>query len=63
VVDAEKNEKMKLIGFCCRTREEYMVASFGCQMDTITIVTIYDTLGLNSIEFILKQTELTTILT
>jgi long-chain acyl-CoA synthetase len=54
---------MKLIGFCCRTREEYMVASFGCQMDTITIVTIYDTLGLNSIEFILKQTELTTILT
>jgi len=63
VVDAEKNEKMKLIGFCCRTREEYMVSSFGCQMDTITIVTIYDTLGLNSIEFILKQTELTTILT
>ena len=62
VVDSEKNEKMKLIGFCCRTREEYMVASFGCQMDTITIVTIYDTLGLNSIEFILKQTELTTIL-
>ena len=63
LVDNDKNEKMKLIGFCCRTREEYMVSSFGCQMDTITIVTIYDTLGINSIEFILKQTELTTILT
>ena len=63
LVDNDKNEKMKLIGFCCRTRKEYMVSSFGCQMDTITIVTIYDTLGINSIEFILKQTELTTILT
>ena len=32
-------------------------------MDSITIVTIYDTLGMNSIEYILRQTELTTILT
>ena len=29
---------------------------------SITIVTIYDTLGMNSMEFILRQTELTTIL-
>jgi long-chain acyl-CoA synthetase len=38
------------------------VGSFGCQMDSVTIVPIYDTLGMNSMEFILKQTELTTIL-
>ena len=36
--------------------------SVGCQIDSITIVTIYDTLSMNSMEFILRQTELTTIL-
>jgi len=57
-----KNKKMKFMGFYCRTREEWTVGSFGCQMDSITIITIYDTLGMSSLEFILKQTELTTIL-
>ena len=56
-----KNIKMKFMGFYCRSREEWHIASFGCQMDSITIVTIYDTLGLQSLEFLLKQTELTTI--
>ena len=51
------------MGFYSRTREEWMIGNFGCQMDSITIVTIYDTLGMNSIEYILRQTELTTILT
>ena len=61
-VDDDNNEKMKFMGFYCRTREEWIVGSFGCQMDSVTIVPIYDTLGMNSMEFILKQTELTTIL-
>ena len=39
-----------------------MAGSFGCQLNSIKIVTIYGTLGMNSIEYILKQTELTTIL-
>ena len=39
-----------------------MVGSLGCQLDSITIVTIYDTLGINSIEYILNQTELTAML-
>ena len=53
---------MRFLGFYSRTREEWMVGSLGCQLDSIAIVTIYDTLGINSIEYILKQTELTTIL-
>ena len=57
-----KNKKMKFMGFYSRTREEWKIADFSCQMDSITIITIYDTLGMNSIEYILKQTELTTIL-
>ena len=61
-IDNETNEKMKFMGFYSRTREEWIIGSFGCQMDSITIVPIYDTLGMNSMEFILKQTELTTIL-
>ena len=61
-IDDEKKEKMRFLGFYSRTREEWMVGSFGCQLDSIKIVTIYDTLGMNSIEYILKQTELTTIL-
>ena len=57
-----KNKKMRFMGFYSRTREEWKIADFGCQMDSITLITIYDTLGMNSIEFILKQTGLTTIL-
>ena len=57
-----KNKKMKFMGFYSRTREEWIVGDFGCHMDSITIVTIYETLGINSVEFILNQTELTTIL-
>ena len=53
---------MRFMGIYSRNREEWIVGSFGCQMDSITIVTLYDTLGLNSIEFILNQTELTTII-
>ena len=56
------NKKMRFLGIYSRTREEWMIGSLGCQMDSITIVTIYDTLGMNSMEFILNQTELTSIL-
>ena len=56
------NQKMRFMGIYSRTKEEWMIGSLACQLDSITIVTIYDTLGMNSMEFILKQTELTTIL-
>ena len=57
-----KNKKMRFMGIYSRNREEWLIGSFGCQMDSITIVTLYDTLGINSIEFIFNQTELTTLL-
>ena len=38
-----------------------MVGNFGCQFDTITIVPLYETLGIDSIQYILNQTELTDI--
>ena len=39
-----------------------MISNFGCQFDSITMVTLYETLGINSIDYILKQTELSDIL-
>ena len=57
-----KGKKMRFMGIYSQNREEWIIGSFGCQMDSITIVTLYDTLGVNSIEFIFKQTELDTIL-
>ncbi len=53
---------MRFMGIYSRNREEWLIGSFGCQMDSITIVTLYDTLGINSIEYILKETELNTII-
>ena len=55
-------KKMRFMGIYSRNREEWIIGSFGCQMDSITIVTLYDTLGMKSIEFILNQTEMTDII-
>ena len=55
-------KKMRFMGIYSKNREEWLVGSFGCQMDSIAIVTLYDTLGINSIEYILNETELTTII-
>ena len=52
---------MKFLGFLAQTRLEWMIGNFGCQFDTITIIPLYETLGINSIEYILNQTELTDI--
>jgi len=56
-----KGIKMKFLGFLAQSRVEWMIGNFGCQFDTITIIPLYETLGINSIEYILKQTELTDI--
>jgi long-chain acyl-CoA synthetase len=55
-------KSMRFMGIYSKNREEWLIGSFGCQMDSITIVTLYDTLGVNSIEYILKETELTEII-
>jgi len=58
-IGGEKN--MRFMGVLSKNREEWIVTSLGCQMDSVIIVPLYDTLGINSIEYILNQTELTTI--
>ena len=56
-----KNTNHKFLGIYSRNREEWLISSFGSQMNSIIIVTLYDTLGMSSIEFIINQTELQTI--
>ena len=55
-------ETYKFFGIYSKNREEWVVADLGCQKNSITIVTIYDTLGVQAIEFIFNQTLLTSIL-
>lgn len=52
----------KFMGFYSRNREEWAIADIGCQMNSIIIVTLYDTLGKKSLEYILNQTGLITII-
>ena len=56
-----ENTKYKFLGIYSKNREEWVISYLGCQLNSITVVTLYDTLGVNAIEFILKQTELTTV--
>ena len=57
-----ENEKHKFLGIYSKNREEWVISYLGCQLNSIIVVTLYETLGINAIEFILKQTELTTVL-
>ena len=57
-----ENQINKLFGIYSKNREEWIISYLGCQLNSITVVTLYDTLGVNAIEFILNQTELISVL-
>ncbi len=57
-----KDEKFKFLGIYSKNREEWLTSYLACQLNSIIVVTLYDTLGLNAIEFILNQTELISVL-
>lgn len=52
-------EDYRFLGIYSKNREEWLIAYLGCQRNSISIATIYDTLGIVAIEFILNQTQLT----
>ena len=43
-----------------KNREEWVITDLGCALTAITTVTLYDTLGKESLEFILNQTKIKT---
>jgi len=53
--------KFKFIGIYSKNREEWIVTDLAAHLNSVTVVTFYDTLGESTIQYILEQTKLTTI--
>lgn len=54
---------VKTLGILCPTREEWMYTWIAVWYASASIVPLYDTLGIQSMEWIIKQSELKTIVT
>lgn len=52
---------MKLVGIFSKNRTEWLLTEYGNFLYDFTMVPLYDTLGPDSIDYVLNQTELTTI--
>lgn len=48
--------EFRTIALYAKNREEWVITDLACAMTNITTVTLYDTLGRESLEFILDQT-------
>ena len=51
----------RFLGIYSKNNKEWLFSLYGAARNSISIVTIYDTLGQKAIEYILEQTQLTTI--
>jgi len=60
-IKLENEDSFRFLGIYSKNRPEWLLSYFGAMRDTITIVTIYDTLGDIALEHIFTQTKLTTI--
>ena len=61
-IEFEDDSPFRFLGIYSRNKKEWLLSSLGAMRDSITIVTIYDTLGDRAVEFILEQSQVTTIL-
>ena len=59
--DSYKNFDMNLVGIFAKNCIEWVITDFGSQMDSVTIVTLYSTLGQDAFRFICEQTKIKTI--
>jgi long-chain acyl-CoA synthetase len=57
----EMDGTIRFIALYAKNREEWVVTDSACILSGITVVTLYDTLGKESLEFILDQTYIKTI--
>ena len=60
-IDFNDESSFRFLGIYSRNRKEWLLSYFGAMRDSITTVTIYDTLGDKAIEFIFEQTQITSI--
>ena len=61
VHDPDFNMTIEVVGICSVNREEWLVTDLACNLLNITSVPIYETLGDQMLQVILKQTEMTTL--
>ena len=61
VIEIEKEGPYRFLGIYSRNKKEWLLSYLGAIKDSITIVTVYETLGLLAIEYILEQTQLITV--
>ena len=61
VIKFEDEQSFRFLGIYSRNKKEWLLSYLGAMRDSITIVTIYETLGDKAVEFILEQSQVTTI--
>ena len=57
----EDEQSFRFLGIYSRNKKEWLLSYLGAMRDSITIVTIYETLGDKAVEFILEQSKVITI--
>ena len=61
VVNIENEGQFRFLGIFSRNKKEWLLSFLGAMKDSITVVPIYETLGDLAVEYILEQTQLTTV--
>ena len=51
----------RFLSIFAKNREEWVIADLACILSAVTVVPLYETLGKDSIEYILDQTYMRTI--
>ena len=59
--DSYRNIDVNLVGIFAKNCIEWVITDFGCQLDSITNVTLYSTLGQEAFKYICEQTKIKTI--
>ncbi|GBG28442.1 Long-chain-fatty-acid--CoA ligase 1 [Hondaea fermentalgiana] len=54
-------DDLQLLGFFGKNRPEWVIGDIGCYSQGIVPVPMYDTLGADSVEYVVRQTELKTM--
>ena len=61
VINIEKEGNYRFLGIYSRNKKEWLLSYLGAMKDSITVVTLYETLGLTAIEYILEQTQIISV--
>jgi len=52
---------MRLVGVFSKNREEWAITELACMRNSVCVVPFFDSLGVDALAFVLKQTELKTM--